>query len=101
MTDAELFTVWLWGLGAAAAVILVAAGLLIAILLVARSILAHAREAEETVAAIADDTAVIWELDATNQTAGEILMTTDSIAAHGSAIVEALHQPADSASKAR
>lgn len=101
MTDSELFTIWVWGLAAAGLVIAVAAGLLIAILLVARSILGHARQAQEAVEAIAADTEVIWQLDATNETAGEILMTTESIAEHGIAIAEALHAPTERGSEVR
>lgn len=93
MTDAELLNAWLWGLALAGAVIVVAAALLVTILVVAKRILSHARQAREAVEAIAADTAVVWELDATNEITGEILMTTDSIASHGEAIAEALHAP--------
>lgn len=93
MTNSELYTTFYWSLGIAVVVILIAAGLLIAILLIARSIQSHAGESLEAVEAIAADTQVIWALDDTNRIAGEILRTTERIEASGGAIVEALHQP--------
>jgi hypothetical protein len=72
MTDSELYTTWGIALGIAAVVVLIAAALLIAIILTARSILTHAREAEATVARIADHTGVVWALDQTNDVVASI-----------------------------
>lgn len=94
MTDAELVTVFAVGLGIAAVLIVVAAGLLIAVLLAARAILGHAAEALEAAGQIADDVQVIWQLDTTNRVAGEILMGAESIEAHGAQIVGAVSHPA-------
>lgn len=91
MPDAELYTIWYWSLAVAAVVVLIAAALLIAILLVARRILAHARQALEAAEAIAEDTKVIWELDETNRTAEEILISAESIEERGERIAGALH----------
>ena len=93
MTNSEMYTTFYWSLAIAAAVVLIAAALLIAILMVARSILKHAGEALEAAEQIAADTAVIWKLDDTNHVAEEILTTVESIEAHGGKIVDALHQP--------
>lgn len=93
MSDAELYTVFFWGLGIAAVIIAVAAALLVAILLTARSILGHAAEALEAAEQIADDVQVIWALDETNRIAGEILMGAESIESHGAQIVEAVSRP--------
>ena len=93
MTNSELYTTFYWSLAIGAVVVLLAAALLIAILLVARSILNHAGEALEAAESIAGDTRIIWALDDTNRIAGEILETTASIEAHGGAIVGALHEP--------
>jgi urease gamma subunit len=93
MTNSEFYTTFYWSLAIAGVVVLIAAALLIAILLVARSILSHAREALEVAEQIAEDTAVIWKLDDTNHVAEEILATVESIESHGARIVDALHQP--------
>lgn len=93
MTNSELYTTFYWSLAIAGVVVLLAAALLIAILLVARSILKHAGEALEAAERIAADTAVIWKLDDTNHVAEEILATVESIESNGGKIVDALHQP--------
>lgn len=93
MSDAELFTLFVWGLGIAAVLIIVAAALLIGIWLAARAILGHAAEALAAAERIAADTQVIWELEETNRVAGEILMGAESIEAHGAQIVEAVSTP--------
>jgi hypothetical protein len=91
VTDAELYTVWGWSLAVAGIVVLLAAALLIAILLVARRILSHARQALEAAEAIAEETKVIWELDETNTLAEEILATAESIEERGARIAGTLH----------
>ena len=93
MTNSELYTTFYWSLALGFVVVLLAAALLIAILLVAKSILTHAGQALEAAESIAADTQIIWALDDTNRIAGEILATTASIESHGGAIVEALHEP--------
>jgi hypothetical protein len=90
MTDSELYNVWFWSLGVAALVVVIAAALLIAILLVARSILRHAEAARDAVKQIAEDTGPIWEIDTTNQVADDILQTTRSIEQRAERIVGAL-----------
>jgi hypothetical protein len=89
---AGLYTVWAICLAVAVVVILIAAALLIAILLVARSIATHGLQALAAVEAIAADTKVIWALADTNEVAGEILATVESIEAHGGRIAGALHE---------
>ncbi|MCV0403717.1 MAG: hypothetical protein K5924_08395 [Chloroflexi bacterium] len=93
MTDSELFGLFYVGLGIAAVLVLVAAGLLIAVWMVARSILGHAAEALEAAEKIAADTQIIWELEETNRVAGEILMGAESIEEHGAQIVKAVSEP--------
>lgn len=90
MTDSEFITAWLAVVAVVAVVILIAAGLLLAILLTARSILGHGAEALEAAEHIASDTQVIWALADTNQVAGEILATTERIEANGAVIATAL-----------
>ncbi len=91
MTDAQLYAIWGWSLGMAAVVVVLAAALLIAILLVARSILAHAGQALDALHEIDASTRVIWDLEETNRVAGEILETTESIEERGARISGALH----------
>ena len=96
--DSELYTIWYWSLAVAGIVVLLAAALLIAIILVARSILGHAQQALEAAEHIAEDTKVIWALAESNRVAGEILSTAESIEANGARIVQALHEPQEAAS---
>ncbi len=91
MPDAELYTIWYWSLAVAGVVVLIAAALLIAILLVARRILNHARQALEAAEAIAEETQVVWELEETNRTAEEILEAAKSIEERGGHIAATLH----------
>lgn len=93
MTNSELVTTWVWSLVVAGIIVLLAAVLLVAILLTARSILNHGQQALVVAGHIADDTAVIWDLETTNQVARDILTTVANIETHGATIVEALHEP--------
>jgi hypothetical protein len=89
---AGLYTIWAIWLVVAVVVILIAAALLIAILLVARSLVAHGLQALAAADGIAEDTKIIWALSTTNEVAGEILATAESIEAHGGRIAGALHE---------
>jgi len=90
MPDAELYAIWYWSLAVTAVVVLLAAALLMSILLVARRILGHGRQALEAAEAIAEDTRAIWGLEETNRTAEEILEAAESIEERGGRIAEAL-----------
>jgi voltage-gated potassium channel Kch len=90
MTDSELYGIWGWSLGIAAVVVILAALLLFTILLTARSILQHAREAEDAVARIAEQTQPILALGETNRTTQDILDTTVQIAGQTERIADAL-----------
>jgi len=98
VTNSELYTAWYWSLAVAGVVVLIAAALLIAIVLVARSIQNHAQQAIEAAEHIAADTQVIWALAESNRVAAEILDATASIERHGGGIVETLHEPRAAAS---
>ncbi|GAC1401799.1 MAG: hypothetical protein NVSMB52_15620 [Chloroflexota bacterium] len=91
MSNSHLYTVFGISLGIATVVVLLAAILLIAILLTARSILKHGAQALQVAESIANDTRVIWALAETNRLADEILATTESIGSRGGRIVEGLH----------
>lgn len=94
MTDAQLWGAWWLWMAVGAVVVLVAAGLLIAIWLTARSIAGHARRALAAAEAIRVNTTPIWALQTTNEVAGEMLDTVRAIEAKGAALVEALESHA-------
>jgi len=75
----DSLTIWVWSLIAGVVVILIVAVLLIAIIVTARSIDKHAQDIWTVGKSIARNTVSIWMLDRTNQVAGEILGTAQSI----------------------
>ena len=94
MTDTDLWRAWWLWMAVATLVILIAATLLITIWLTARSILAHAKRALAAAEKIRVSTMPIWALDTTNEVAGNILETVQSIEAKGGKLVEALESHA-------
>ena len=97
MTDTELWSAWWLWMVVATLVILIAAALLVTIWLTARSILAHARRALAAAERIRESTMPIWALETTNEVAGQILETVQSIEAKGGKLVEALESHAGAA----
>lgn len=97
MTDTELWSAWWLWMGVATLVILIAAALLVTIWLTARSILAHARRALAAAERIRESTMPIWALETTNEVAGQILETVQSIEAKGGKLAEALESHAGAA----
>lgn len=94
MSSAELWASWRFWMIVATAVILIAAGLLITIWLTARSIVTHALRALSAAESIRANTAPIWELQTTNEVAGEILETVQAIEGKGGALAAALESHA-------
>ena len=90
MSDAELWAQWRLWMAVATVVVLLAAGLLIAILLTARRILSEALRALRAVDVIRANTQPIWALQTTNEVAERILATVESIEQKGGALVSAL-----------
>ena len=90
MSDAELWASWRLWIVVATAVVLLAAGLLITILLTARRILDEAVRALNAVEIIRKNTQPTWELQTTNEVAERILKTVEAIEAKGGALVGAL-----------
>ncbi|MFQ5707577.1 MAG: hypothetical protein ACE5HO_09030 [bacterium] len=91
MNDAGLFSQWYLSLAIAGGVVLIAAGLLVAVWLAARRILNQASAALELVTQIKNNTRSIWSLQETNATATKILDAAQSIKNHGAQVAEALH----------
>lgn len=94
MTDTELWRTWGLWMALAVVIVLVAAALLITIWLTARSILAHAKRALAAAEKIRESTMPIWALETTNEVAGQLLETVQSIEAKGGALVAALESHA-------
>jgi hypothetical protein len=90
MSDAELWAAWGMWIVVATVVVLLAAGLLVTILITARGILAEAVRALNAVEAIRKNTQPIWELQATNNVAEQILHTVEAIEQKGGALATAL-----------
>src|SRR5262245_45865425 len=90
MTDTDLWNAWLLWTAVAAVVVLIAASLLIFILVTARRILSEAVRALNAAEEIRKNTTVIWQLQATNEVAADILSTVRAIEAKGGALADAL-----------
>ncbi len=101
MTDAELWTAWRLWMIVAGVVVLVAAALLVTIWLTARSIVAHATRALRAAEAIRANTRAIWELQTTNEVAGDLLDTVRAIEAKTATLVDVLQSHAAAGGRAR
>lgn len=94
MTDADLWAAWRFWLLIAVAVVLIAAGLLIAIWLTARAIHAHAVRALAAAERIRQNTMPIWALQTSNEVASDLLETVQQIEAKGALLASALESHA-------
>ena len=92
MTDAQLLTTWYVYLAVAGVVVVIAAGLLVAVLLAAKSIERGAGAALGLVKQIRENTQVIWALQDTNEVAVQLLGGAESILDHAGQIAQALHE---------
>ena len=90
MTAAQIYGWWGVWLGVAGVVVVAAAALLIAIVVLARQIAGLAATAITVVEQIEQNTKPIWQLNATNHLAGQLLGGAQAIEANAGAIVGAL-----------
>jgi flagellar basal body-associated protein FliL len=90
MTDAQLWSTWGLWLAFASVLVLVAAGLLIAVLVAARGILSEALRALAAGEKVQENTRIIWELQTTNEVAGNLLDAAQSIERGAGAMADAL-----------
>ena len=90
MSAQEMVGWWTLWLGVAAVVVLAAAALLITILVLARQIAALAAVGIAVVEQIEQNTKPIWQLNATNHVAVQLLGGAQAIEANAGAIVGAL-----------
>ena len=84
---------WRTGIVIAIGVIAAVAGLLVTIIVTARSILQTAQQALAVANQIVENTRPIWALDTTNSVAVELQQGAESIARHAGAIADALEAP--------
>ena len=94
MTDADLWSAWRMWMMLAVVIILVAAVLLIMIWRTARGIYAEALRALKAAESIRENTMPIWALATTNEVAGQMLSTVQSIERNGGALAAALESHA-------
>lgn len=97
MTDAALWASWRLWLAVAALVVVIAATLLIAIWLTARSILSHAGRALAAAETIRERTLPIWDLQTSNEVALELEATVGAIEDKATLLAEALESHAGAA----
>lgn len=90
MSSDEIYFWWFVWLAIGGAIVVAAAGLLIMIILVARRIARLAGVALGVVAEIEQYTKPVWEINATNKVAGDLLTGAKAIEANAVAIVGAL-----------
>ena len=94
MSDADLWGAWRIWMILAVVIILVAAVLLILIWRTARGIYAEALRALKAAESIRENTMPIWALKTTNEVAGQMLATVQSIEKNGGALAAALESHA-------
>lgn len=92
MSAGEIYGWWQLWLAVAAAVVVAAAALLITILVLARQIAALAATGLAVVEEIEKNTKPIWQLNATNHVAKELLGGAQAIEGNAVAIVGALSE---------
>ncbi|MEP6657512.1 MAG: hypothetical protein ABJC33_09765, partial [Betaproteobacteria bacterium] len=90
MSAQEIYQWWYLWLGIAGVIVVAAAALLITILLLARRIASLASTALAVVAEIEQNTKPIWQLNATNHVAADLLAGAKAIEGNAGAIVSAL-----------
>ena len=90
MSVQEIYHWWFVWLGIGALVVVAAAALLIAIIVLARQIATLAEKALAVVREIEQNTKPIWQLNATNKVARDMLGGAKAIENNASAIVGAL-----------
>lgn len=90
MSTEEIFKAWYIWLGVAGIIVVAAAALLITILVLARRIGGLAQTALEVVGEIEQNTKPIWQLNATNKVAKDLLAGAHAIEGNAGGIVTAL-----------
>ena len=90
MTEQQFLRRWYTSLTAGVAIVAAVAGLLLAIIGMARSILSHAGRAIGIADEIVANTRPIWDLDTTNAVAAQLLDGAKAIETHATEVADAL-----------
>ena len=90
MSTAQMYEWWFLWLAVAGVIVVAAAALLITIVLLARRIATLAATALDVVEQIEQNTKPIWQLNATNKVARDLLGGAQAIEANAGAVVGAL-----------
>jgi hypothetical protein len=91
MTDQQFLNLWYLYLAIGGVVVLIAAALLIAVFLAARSIEGNAGVALAKVKRVRENTQVLWALQDTNKVAAQLHAGAESILSHAGQIAQALY----------
>jgi sulfite exporter TauE/SafE len=91
MSAQEIYNAWTIWLGVAGVIVVVAAALLITIGVLARQIADLAATALEIVEHVEQNTKPIWQINATNHVARQLLDGAQAIEGNATAIAGALH----------
>ena len=92
MSADEIYFWWYVWLAVGAVVVVAAAALLITVIVLAHKIAKLASVALEVVVEIERNTKSIWQLNATNQVTGKLLVGAKAIESNAGSIVEALSE---------
>jgi hypothetical protein len=93
MDEKEFRRYWFSGAAIITVIVAAVAGLLLAIIATARKILANAKQALGLAKEIVDNTNPIWDLQQTNEVAGELLTGAKAIESHATKLADALETP--------
>ena len=91
MSAHDIYQWWFIWLAVAGVIVAAAAGLLIAIVVLARQIASLAGTALAVVEEIEQNTKPVWQINATNKVAKDLLAGAQAIETNAGAIVAALH----------
>lgn len=91
MSAQQIYDWWFVWLGVAGVIVVAAAALLITIVVLARQIGALAATALEVVGQVEHNTKPIWQINATNHVARQLLEGAQAIEGNAAAIAGALH----------
>lgn len=93
MSEKQFVRYWYTGAGIIVGIVAAVAGLLLAIIATARSILDNAKRALSVAEQIIKNTSPVWDLQTTNEVAGQLLEGAKAIEKHAAKIADTLETP--------